>query len=289
MVGLKQRILPAARKLRPLVPLNREYAARSILYRCIPVKERAQLGSVFHCCTWKTASQWVRLVLTDPRIYRYGGLTVDLLGEYDGEVFRHLDRPLTGPRLATPLYGTPDQFDAVRRPDERYRAFFVLRDPRDLLVSWYFSNLYSHPTNPIVAERRAQLATMDTEAGLRHQLETELASVFDMLCAWAERSETDDHIRLVHYEDLTGPDTDHHWTELFDHCGMPVPDQIRRDVLATYAFRNLTGGRPAASEDVQAKYRKGTAGDWRAHFTPELEATFETRFPGLVTRLGYEA
>ena len=184
-------------------------------------------------------------------------------------------------------YGTPDQFDELRRPDEAYRAFFVMRDPRDLLVSWYFSNRHSHRATPTILERRRQLAEMTVTEGLANQLHTEFTLIGDTLTAWATRAEADPAVRLVRYEDLTGPDADDHWATLFDHCQIPIPTPVRRGVLATYAFKNLSGGREQSQEDTAAKYRKGTVGDWRNHFTRELDSQFEAVLPGLVERLGY--
>lgn len=287
-MSLKARVLPAARQLRPLIPLPREYAARDVLYRAIPVKERARAGSVFHCCTWKTASQWVRLVLSDPRIYRNSGLRVDLLGECDGAAFRHGRRPARPGRLATPLYGTPAQFDQLRLPDEAYRCFFVVRDPRDLLVSWYFSNLVSHDPNPAIARRRAELEALSEEAGLISQLEGDFQVVPATLAAWIDRADRDPQVRLVHYEDLVGGDADRHWAELFEFCGMAIPDRTRAAVLRTYSFERMTGGRRQGDEDRGAKYRRGAAGDWGGHFTPALTAEFDRRHRTLVERLGYE-
>ncbi len=287
-MSLKHRLLPTARRLRPLVSLPNEYRARSALYRAVPVTSAARHGSVFHCCTWKTGSQWVRLVTTDPRIYRHTGLRIDLLGERDGTVFRHRGGAARPNRLATPLYGTPAQFDDLRLPGEQYRCFFVIRDPRDLLVSWYFSNRYRHPGNPAVMRRRRRLAELSEQDGLLDQLGNDFGVVLDMLGQWASRADTDENVQLVRYEDLAGPDGDQHWAELFGFCGMAVPETTRRRVLGTYSFEKLSGGRRPSEEDSGAKYRKGTSGDWVQHFTPAVQAEFEDRCPDLVARLGYD-
>jgi hypothetical protein len=52
-------------------------------------------------------------------------------------------------------------------------------------------------------------------------------------------------------------------------------------------FEAKTKGRRAGTEDTASHYRKGVAGDWVNHFTPEVAAAFEERFGDLPQKLGY--
>jgi hypothetical protein len=60
-------------------------------------------------------------------------------------------------------------------------------------------------------------------------------------------------------------------------------------VLERRSYRRLSGGRAKGQEDPSSHYRKGQAGDWRNHFTPELAARFDAAYGGLLARLGYAA
>ena len=42
-------------------------------------------------------------------------------------------------------------------------------------------------------------------------------------------------------------------------------------------------------ESTESFFRKGVAGDWRNHFTPELKALYKERVGDLLVELGYEA
>jgi hypothetical protein len=68
---------------------------------------------------------------------------------------------------------------------KNYRGFHVVRDPRDMLTSGYFSHRNSHnvSNSPWMAEHRNRLQQVDQEAGFR--LELDYSSVyFDALSEW---------------------------------------------------------------------------------------------------------
>jgi hypothetical protein len=56
----------------------------------------------------------------------------------------------------------------------------------------------------------------------------------------------------------------------------------------TRRFEAKAGGRTKGSEDVSSHYRKGVAGDWIAHFTPEHADYFIRTFGDVLIELGYE-
>ena len=134
-----------ARQLRRMLPTRAEYRLRSMLYRFLPVRHRSRFTTVSHCCVWKTASQWVRLILSDARIYMYSGLKPVVFSDLRTEARRSQEDEahirLPEGRIVTPIYCRYDEYEAFRKPTDS-RAFFIARDPRDILVSWYFSNRY---------------------------------------------------------------------------------------------------------------------------------------------------
>ncbi len=205
-----------------------------------------------------------------------------------------------------------------------YRALHMIRDPRDIVVSCYFSHRYSHAVDnrwPELAARRALLERLETEAGLLHELDA-LAWQFDCMRTWRY---DDPAILEVRMEALTA-DPYQQLLRAFRFLGLvderrltlarraagvvakglrtaeglvgdrivfPLgPRQLPAERLLGIAwdhdFEKLSGGRTRGSEDTRSHYRKGTAGDWRGHFTPRLVAAFKDRYPGLLADLGYE-
>jgi len=63
-----------------------------------------------------------------------------------------------------------------------YRGFHVIRDPRDVLVSAYFSHLHSHPTDdwPELVAHREELASLSKEEGLFHEMDFSAEEFEDM-------------------------------------------------------------------------------------------------------------
>jgi hypothetical protein len=65
------------------------------------------------------------------------------------------------------------------------RGFHVVRDPRDVLVSAYFSHLHSHPTDnwPELVEHRDRLQSMSKEDGLMREMDFS-EPAFDDMNTW---------------------------------------------------------------------------------------------------------
>ncbi|MEM9657960.1 MAG: hypothetical protein AAF961_06315 [Planctomycetota bacterium] len=149
---------------RKVITIKREQQLRSLAAGLMPVRHRSTTDNVYHCCVWKTASQWVRNVFSSSSVYRYSGLLPYDYENQQGENDRPLqdrtfDQPAPRRRIVSPLYADHRHFDAMPKPDS-YRAFFVCRDPRDLVVSHYFSSRYSHASSAGVEQERAQLSAL---------------------------------------------------------------------------------------------------------------------------------
>src|SRR5207248_3328040 len=67
----------------------------------------------------------------------------------------------------------------------QYKGFHVIRDPRDIVVSAYYSHLHSHPTNgwPELARHRELLTSISKEEGLSCEMEF-LRREFEDMQSW---------------------------------------------------------------------------------------------------------
>ncbi|NCC52259.1 MAG: hypothetical protein EOM20_13725, partial [Spartobacteria bacterium] len=248
--------------------------------------------NLYHCCGHKTASRWVQRLLADPLTERCSGLRV-----LDYEATRHdgydprpvLERFFSEPfephRIISPMYISRRGFDSIPKP-AAYRAFYVHRDPRDMINSLYFSMRYSHVPIGHIPSLRAELETLTEEEGIQRMLEQWQASgYFACLNEWFS-APPDENVRLVAYEKLTGERQALTLAALFDHCGIPAGIQDICDLLERHSFRSLSG-RAAGEEDIHAHYRKGVAGDWRNHFTKKNLATYYALTGDLTEKAGY--
>jgi hypothetical protein len=272
--------------------------ARHLRPYYVRVLNRSRYDNVFHCCVQKTGSQWLKSLLTDVRTYQHSGLLHHVwppLSERATWQRLPLDRrsvPDAFPtrRIVGPLYISYDGFIAAPKHGA-WRAFFVLRDPRDLLVSYYFSARYSHvlhndPTRPLFQARQA-LANVSDEEGLIYMIRfAGERGLFATLRSWT-KALADDRVLLVRFEDLVGKGSHTAFRQLFTFLDISMPDPVLSDVLEAYSFRRLSG-RSRNQVVSKSHLRGGSAGDWRTYFTPAVEAEFKAATDDLVEILGYE-
>jgi hypothetical protein len=282
----------------------------------------------------KCASQWIAGIL-----WRIAGETgLKTFGVYDrltpaaaGPLRQAAPRAVPFPReqlrervdaTEAQLVGcvTADRFQAeILRPT---RAFHVIRDPRDIVVSAYFSHRNSHPIHelPMLEEHRKVLTELSFDDGLL--LEMEFSTVeLEQIGDW---DYTQESILELKMEDVTRYPYDA-FLHIFAHLGLLTDDEpvvaveqvkawtarlgnrlSRRRALARlrhlipatgeivlgavyeHRFETKAMGRTRGVEDQSHHYRKGVAGDWVNHFKPQHARAFDERFGDLLIRLGYE-
>jgi hypothetical protein len=248
----------------------------------VPVVARSEYVNIYHCAVRKTASQWVKSVFSDPIVYRHSGLLT-----YDPRFYNWRDPRVCPPnRIALSLFFHRNRFNEIPKP-ERYRAFFVLRDPRDMVVSSYFSTKDSHGPMGDVVEVRKVLRELPKKEGLLYLID-DLAKKgrFNALRSWVLAPE-DDAVKLIRYEDLTGPGQAEEVGALMRHCGIEIPRPELEILLDRYSFSSMNKKKGAGQV---SHYRKGEAGDWRNHFDDDIQAAFQKAAGAkLVERLGYQA
>lgn len=166
-------------------------------------------------------------------------------------------------------------------------AVHVVRDPRDVTVSGYFSHRNSHPADdwPALQQFRRVLQQVDEPTGLLLEMEF-LADVMGHLRSWPSPLPGVLEVRFETMIDEPEPA----FRRILDHLRLShrVDDAVLRGLLSQYSFEALSGGRARGTTDPRHHYRRGIPGDWRQHFGPAQVWAFETRYGDLLRRYGYE-
>jgi len=169
-----------------------------------------------------------------------------------------------------------------------FRGFHVIRDPRDIIVSAYFSHKISHPIEgeDWLIEAREILNSVDQEGGLRFSIEWR-AEQFNRMRDWMYDNE---NIYETRFEILTTwPEVE--FKKVFKFLGLfpdPLTPELLTEILEVHSFERLAGGREKGIEDVESHYRKGTSGDWRNYIHGSNKELVKKHYGQLLIDLGYE-
>lgn len=206
---------------------------------------------------------------------------------------------------------------------DEHLGFHIVRDPRDIVVSAYFSHLKSHSTGkwPALIEYRKKLQSVSRKEGLMLEIENR-AEEFQHMSNWDYEQ---DHILELRFEDVVLnsyenlirvfdhlqllDERDYRWLERARTLALELVDFISPNPASRFSkaikpktlsgaeilvitwrnrFQAQTSGRKPGEEKLSSHYRKGQPGDWRNHFTREHKQLFAELYPSLLADLGYE-
>jgi hypothetical protein len=208
----------------------------------------------------------------------------------------------------------PETFDSLK-------GFHIVRDPRDICVSAYFSHLYSHPIKKWTAlkKHRQRIKQLPKEEGLLEEMNF-LGGIFHNMFRWNYNCP---HIMELKMEQFTRYPV-RYFTRIFQFLGLldfeappagviyklkslfnkihfryPAlfPFSFVRPHLSSYrlerivqknTFKHMAKGRQRGESDPTSHYRKGEPGDWKNHFTTAHKKYFKKEYGDLLIKLGYE-
>jgi hypothetical protein len=232
-------------------------------------------------------------MLSDPRVFRHSGLKVytyqeRLPGRIDTRPLteRTFEAPFPRRRIVTPLYLSFENFQQLPKP-ESYRAFFIYRDPRDILVSGYFLKRNT-ATLGNTAEEREYLQSASLEDGLLYMIDRfDRRGGFEAFRSWAAAA-NHENVTLVRFESLTGEAGFQQIQDLFRFCDFSLDDHVLRDLLDDCGFSRLSGGRPRGHSNRASHYRSGVSGEWASYFSPRVRERFGDVAGDLLQLYDYE-
>lgn len=207
-------------------------------------------------------------------------------------------------------------------PLENLVGFHCVRDPRDIIVSAYFSHLKTHPTHawPELIAYREKLNACSKEEGLIHEIDFR-AEQFEEMASWL--GNTSNKILEIKMEDATTL-TYQTILTLTQHLGLlddryyggveriqflltkilgrvkrklhlPTPTLIHKlpaerilGIVWENEFAKKTSGRKPGEESTASHYRKGLHGDWINHLNNQHRELIKQKYNNIILGYGYE-
>lgn len=266
-----------------LMALGARYAADD-RYRNPP---NPIVDNIYYCCSQKTGSQWLKQILIDPAFFQATGLKV-LPYVALGMKYARVDQAVPRHTVLTHLYASYDTYAAIPKPST-FKTFYIVRDPRDAVVSWYYSARFSHNLIDPIPWLRERLGAVDFEEGMIFLIGT-LAEwgFFDCQRSWLTKGISDPSVRIFRYEDLA-QDEVAFLGDLFGYLDVGMGAQVFTELCERHAFARYAKGRQKGTEDKSSHYRRGSSGDWQEKFADRVCNHFYAATGDLTSVLGYES
>jgi len=167
---------------------------------------------------------------------------------------------------------------------EKFKVVLVVRDPRDILVSDYYSIAYSHAIPDgekkeiYLSRRENALATTLDEYVLNNA--PKLQSVFERYAI--HLFPVCPGVHVARYEDMV--ENFPEWLDsLVSACGMEISKSFRQDLLEKHEGRRPKG------ENIQKHLRKGMPGEHREKLRPETIEQLNQTFKESLTGFNYRS
>lgn len=267
----------------------------------------------------KCGTQWIQGILRE--ICKEMGLKYG--HAYNSQKFNNnLQESIKEKKIAIFSYTNAD-YNYVKQLKSDYLAFHVIRDPRDIVVSAYFSHLYSHPTDqyPRLKEERERLEKMSKDEGLlqeikfnhnvftqMHEWDYELKNILEIKMENLIQNPYSSFINIFRFLGIISesrPTFLEKWNYLWVTTTSNIQRKIFKEEFLSFQlqtipydrvlgivyendFQKKTRGRAIGEENVKSHYRKGVAGDWKNHFKQEHIDYFKHNYNDLLIKLGYE-
>lgn len=238
------------------------------------------IANIFAASPPKAGSQWMKAILDHSVVRTHNRLWT--LPQLDYQ--RRSDRTFPLGTSVPGLYLAYDEYLRINKPAE-YRTLYMFRDPREIVVSAYFSIMKTHRPLPALSAAREALASAPVETGLLRTIEI-MAPHLRSMATWAAVDEP--QVATFRLE-MIAADPSAQVERILDHCGVqlsyPELERVLRDTSRTsLQVRDLV--RRSAGEE--SHYRLDQLGH-RELFTDEHLEALDAAAPGLVALLGYDA
>jgi len=183
------------------------------------------------------------------------------------------------------LFRNPNHKEIIRKTDGISPVLLCIRDPKDVVISQYWSWKESHNNNtPHILQARNVLNELDVKKGIRYLLEKESFPYLRVLDGWAPLMYSS-QVGIIRYENLLN-NFNKEFQQSINFLKLSITNNDIEILRTKYSFSKIAK-REAGMEDTSSHFRKGVAGDWKNYFDGALSTLFDDRYGMLCDRIGY--
>ncbi len=187
------------------------------------VGRQRPLRNVYGVGMQKTGSQWAKALLGHEIVVAASGLATFPTLAYSGD---RSPKRFPAHCFVPDLFMSYPDYSSIPKPAP-YRTYYLMRDPRDIVVSWYFSTRDTHRVFGPIAEIREELVSRSVDDGLRYAIEW-LAEPLSAMATWVDVSEPE--VAVFRLEDIRDrPEAE--VRRLLTHCRVELTPEEFAHVL----------------------------------------------------------
>lgn len=234
-----------------------------------------------HVATFhKAASNWTRRLFRDVADREGHNIWVDRPNP--SPINQPVDRGADD-TVCVYIAGNHKAFQGRAEPGEP--VLLCVRDPKDIVVSQYFSWVHSHLNNSErILTAREKLAQMTPSEGMKMLVEDDQISMCRAVRPWRALIDSGE-AHVLKYEDLI-EDFESAFERAARRLRFELDPAYIAELKEKYSFKALAKRDPG-EEDKTDHYRKGVPGDWKNHFDPALAKAFNAAYGADCRFLGY--
>ena len=241
------------------------------------------LDNIYLATTQKAGSQWFGAIFRDKRIRNYTNLLVYPQHHYDTNEF-HMRFPLG--TVIPGLYINYQKYKFIIHKPPKYKTIYIYRDPRDIVVSWYYSVLESHGATTLIEQNRRILKNMSKKDGLIYAIKF-LNFKFTDIRSWVEMGNADEHVMIIKFEDIT-KHVVRNLAYIFEYLGIDIPISVIENVSKDYTKNMMRHRDIMHRKNKSISHYREVASDHRDEFESEHYDLFTASTGNLLSLLNYE-
>lgn len=239
------------------------------------------VDNIYLCTIQKSGSQWLRKLLSDELVTKKTNLKL-----YPAHRYEYNEFVDSFPRGVTVqgLYLSYEQYLEISKPP-KFKTIYLIRDPRDIVVSWYYSMRDSHGLIGHVRRHREALSKLNQEDGINYCIDA-LAVKFSYLRSWFA-AEDKSNVLMLRLESVESDPLGSVKT-VFDFLGVSISHDSIHELSSRYSRASMRKSDIELRGGGNISHYRENKSDHRHVFTQKNMFRFNSVNGNLLEITGYE-